>query len=132
MKREEAHREAEERMDRARRAERRQAVQEAEVIQKSREARHRDREERLKEREEAALSNAVADSQGLPRPHVALGDTDSEYDSPAPRAAFRSTAASATSTPKITLVGTAKSQKNTDRWQLACEICAMTGWNLVR
>lgn len=131
MKREEAQREAEERMERARRAERRQMVVEAETVQKSREARLREREERMREREEAALSNAVAESQGLQRPHLLVGDTDSEYDSPAPRAAVRSLATSGTSTPKVMQAGAAKSQRSTERWQLACEVCAMTGWNLV-
>ncbi len=132
LRRENANREMEERMERSRRAEARAAREEAEFTsrERAREDRLKEREERAAAREDAILRQHLADEKAkiarekrrLQREGESIKTgSDSEDD------VQTHGKASGTITPKTT----AAKATGGDKWELNCEVCRRTGWDLV-
>ncbi|EIW72895.1 hypothetical protein TREMEDRAFT_59057 [Tremella mesenterica DSM 1558] len=127
LRREAAQREMEERMERVRMEELRAAKEEAEAIarERAREERLREREERALAREEAALAKVIAEQKAKERAErereerLRRREGGSEFDG--------DRKGNGTTTP-VTSAGVVKGQG--ERWELNCEICRKTGWNL--
>ncbi|WVR05567.1 hypothetical protein IAU60_002586 [Kwoniella sp. DSM 27419] len=131
MRHEAAQREMEERMERARNEETRQAREEAEAIarEKAREDRLREREERAAAREEAIMRKAeeeVRDREKRERRREKrkrrregeeVSDDSEDEDGIATKRGSTAPIGNGTATPQ-------------ERWELKCEVCLKQGWNL--
>ena len=134
LRREQAQREMEERMERVRREEARVAKEESELLarERAREERLREREDRANAREQAILAKAVAEQEAKEK-------AERDREARARRRELGSTVNSddegeggpdgAAVAPKTT-AGQAKEAGASDRWELNCEVCLKTGWNL--
>ena len=121
-------------MDRSRREEARAARDEIDLISRdrAREERLKEREERATAREEAVLRQHLAEEQvkwGRDRRKEGREREGAETDSDSEDNVPTNGKTSGTVTPKTT-AGEAKSNGG-GRWELSCEICRKTGWNLV-
>ncbi|WVQ85710.1 hypothetical protein IAT38_007876 [Cryptococcus sp. DSM 104549] len=139
-RRELAQREMEERMEKNRAEEQRQAAEaeEAAAREKAREDRLREREERAAAREEALAKKAEEEAKAKEkmerkrekrkrRREGEVVSSDSEEESGVGSVKPGSGAASGTITPSQS---TASKATTGDRWELNCEVCLKTGWNV--
>ncbi|WVQ96981.1 hypothetical protein IAU59_004090 [Kwoniella sp. CBS 9459] len=133
IRREAAEREMEERMEKIRAEELRKAAEEAEHLarEKAREERLREREERAAAREEALLRKAEEEAREREKKErrrekrkrrregeeVSDDSEDEMVNAPVANGSKRATPANGIATPQ-------------ERWELACEVCKKTGWNL--
>lgn len=120
LRQETAQREMEERMERTRWEETRQEREEAEAARKEQERhdRLREREERAQAREEAIQAKAREESE-----KVEKAERDRQ------ERARRREEGFTVSTPEAG--GASGSGSQSDRWELNCEVCKKTGWNVV-
>ena len=146
MRREQAQREMEERMERTRTEEMRKAKEEAEALarEKAREDRLKEREERAQAREEAALRKAEEEQKAKEkeerrrekrkrrREGEIVSDDSEDESSQAPSRRSRTMTPShmGETTNQKSKVGAGKAVAG-NRWELGCEVCGMHGWNIV-
>lgn len=134
LRREQAQREMEERMERVRREEARVAREEADLVarERAREDRLREREDRANAREQAIMARAVAEQEAkekaerdrqaraVRRKLGSAVNSDDEGEGPSVESAVA---------PRTT-AGQAKEAGANDGWEINCEVCLKTGWNL--
>jgi hypothetical protein len=120
LRQETAQREMEERMERTRYESTRQEREEAEHARREqeREARLREREDRAQAREEAILVKAREETEKAEK-----AERDRQYRAKRREEGFT------VGTPETG--GPSSGSNQLDRWELNCEICKKTGWNVV-
>ncbi|ORY23948.1 hypothetical protein BCR39DRAFT_548463 [Naematelia encephala] len=136
LRREKAHREMEERMQRAEKEQDRQKKDEAEALarEKAREERLREREERATARQQAVLDRMMAEQEAKERAEyereMRLRRREGDTSIPPSEDGSRRARESAPSSPRPTSKGRGLAQPVSERWELNCEICRKSGWNI--
>lgn len=122
VRRETAQREMEERMAKTQKEESRKEREEAELArrEKARDERLKEREERLQAREEAILAKAREETERLDRAERERQERARRREAGLPQE--RSVSATAPGD---------NDQDQAEGWELNCEVCKKTGWNLV-
>ena len=122
VRRETAQREMEERMAKTQKEESRKQKDDAELArrEKARDERLKEREERLQAREEAILAKAREETERLDRAERERQERARRREAGLPQE--RSVSATAPG---------GDDQEEAEGWELNCEVCKKTGWNLV-
>lgn len=138
MRREQAHHDMEERMEKLRQEQTQKERQEAEHIarEQAREARLREREERIASREAAILARVQAESAEKERAERKRERRKRRRDGEEVSSSSDEESGSASrprtrpQTPAKSAASSVKDGSNGQSWELKCEVCKLHGWNL--
>ncbi|WOO85751.1 Reticulocyte-binding protein 2 a [Vanrija pseudolonga] len=132
LKRELAEREMEERMERMRQEETRKAQEEAELLarEKAREDRMRERQERLMARENAVRIRLEDEVRLKEKAERDRERRKRRRDGEQVESSSDEEAGNGAATPIKTNASTPGSSTQNSSWELRCEVCLQTGWNL--